>query len=874
MKLKILLPIFVLLVFSSFAFGGSNDAYNSCIVIENTPASETCNTGFAGALSRDSSRDRRNYDYFDLSNTTGIQLSEVNYSIYVDDKNVNDATNYLEVRFCYNTYSNVSWNTQSNINCTALYIDRIQSNLFSNNQYFHFNVTEVVNNDTDRRFIIFSRFTTENKATPDKVYWKDATEANPPKINYMFSSANLSVVITAPANNTRVSNNFTVNYTISGNTGITNCTIYINSTLNQTINNVSNSTTNNFTVPIGNDGIYNFFINCTDNSESFQTTSRTVIVDTTEPVINIYYPRNDNGTDFNKNNATLNLNIEISDDYLSQGNLTIIKNGTVYYNNYTGVISGNTSYTWNDSINMSSWPYGRYLLVVEATDALSSNNASLTFDIQPEINITGNYTNTGQTLIDFSIYANNTLVSSTSGSIAYTYLDANTTYNITFVKPGYTNSSQLLFLNDSDVAINFTLDYGTPVPANFIFPETTFNNISYITPIELNVTSWIVGANCLNISGSPFNGTYCLSSNTSINVTLGTGFLLLYFYDEETQRLIDYTNVSVVIFDLNSSAAVNYTEDSGSLFLTNIYQDIEIIATADGYNNRGYFASLSTTTLNTINIYLLNESSGTNVNCYVYDQTGKGLEDYRVRVQKRIGTSYKEVEISKTDFEGKAVILAEQYYPYYKFIVEKDGIIYKSTTETEITSTTLSFFINIGEDLIGTYTKYADLLYTFEYDNSTKQFILDYVDPSTNLSEICIDIYKKNNYSAEVLYSQDCLNTSSGTIYANITEEIGSIYTGYVFVSFSPEQYLDSIIVYFNDKINLAVNDAKIGLWLTLLLALIIAFVGLWNPQISLILMCFMLWLTRLIGLNKLDFSVIIGITVSSFVLGYLFTKR
>lgn len=349
--------------------------------------------------------------------------------------------------------------------------------------------------------------------------------------------------------------------------------------------------------------------------------------------------------------------------------------------------------------------------------------------------------------------------------------------------------------------------------------------------------------------------------NTVLNIT---------FIDEETNTLLDFRNISVnVVWSENGT---NYTVTTGYLNINYLLFDTYTIVYETDYHAIRYYPFVVNQSDNySITLYLINQSIVDSISQTLYDSYGNELEGYNIRALKLINGQYPLVEICTTDFEGSCNIWAETYTPFYKFIIEKDGVIYKSTTANEIDGTGgQSFWINLDQDYTSSFRKVNDLLYVGYFNNNNNTFTLTYTDTSNSLNEICLKIYSKFMYHEESLYNQSCLTTASGTINLGVIPTNGTSYYAKAYASFSPEVYFDSWVKEFLG----APSIGRIGLFYTYLIVGGIAIAGIWFPVFSLIGVPIAFFVTKLANLHTYSNSMLVSITAVGFILAYLIWRR
>lgn len=153
---------------------------------------------------------------------------------------------------------------------------------------------------------------------------------------------------------------------------IFNSTATISCVLNDTRWNLTSTASNTTLTWINNTGLtetnYSLYLNCSGSGTSPTFWFR---IDTTHPNIYQYHPSTSNTTTLNlsiSTNASLTLNITANDSYLYQTNLTMFNaTGYIYYNNYSGVLSGVTGYVWSGSL--TNLTPSRYTIIAEASDS-------------------------------------------------------------------------------------------------------------------------------------------------------------------------------------------------------------------------------------------------------------------------------------------------------------------------------------------------------------------------------------------------------------------------------------------------------------------------------------------------------------------------
>ena len=191
----------------------------------------------------------------------------------------------------------------------------------------------------------------------------------------------------SPSNNTHTNqSNVLIEYNISDNDDIEGCSLYINSTFNQSNStNVLKGQTNNFTLSSPAEAEYNWFVKCNDsgvygNSDSSDTWR--FIVDRTGPTISLNLPENDytinttvytfNWTAADNFATGLLCNLSINDSV--NGSNIESNNGVPALFNVTGLRNGD--FNWSVSC------------VDNATNTNISETRNFTVLLSPRVNLT------------------------------------------------------------------------------------------------------------------------------------------------------------------------------------------------------------------------------------------------------------------------------------------------------------------------------------------------------------------------------------------------------------------------------------------------------------------------------------------------------
>ncbi len=177
---------------------------------------------------------------------------------------------------------------------------------------------------------------------------------------------------------------------------VSNCSLILNGNVNQTNSTINESITLNFTITNIGDNIYNWSINCTDNSTNNNENAseiRILYVDTTPPVINLENPSDDSEWNTSR---TVVLEYNVSDFVANVSSCSLVINGSVNGASETIIqeditqnfsrVFGNGNYTWS----------------INCTDSNGWDGNSSTYNLTVEVY----YPNVTQVVVDDPVVLN------------------------------------------------------------------------------------------------------------------------------------------------------------------------------------------------------------------------------------------------------------------------------------------------------------------------------------------------------------------------------------------------------------------------------------------------------------------------------------
>jgi hypothetical protein len=362
-------------------------------------------------------------------------------------------------------------------------------------------------------------------------------------------------------------------------------------------------------------------------------------------------------------------------------------------------------------------------------------------------------------------------------------------------------------------------------------------------------------------------------SSTGVCVQ-GEKTLLFYIKDEEDDSLLvgdfeatfDIYNGSDYVgnysFDLSgknnysiciSPSDANYTTDATMQY------------DATGYSARPYLLEDTelTSTTQTVNLYLINESEDTIVLLYVEDEIGNPLSDVTIKVRRYYPGEgvFKTVEVTKTDTGGASFAHLVLYDVPYSFLFERDGEVLATTSSIYIDSTSKRFPILLGDDLAEGWTKVQSILKALTFSNTTKNFTFDYTDTQSIVREACLQVEETGIIlSTEICYT--CVNSTSAQINCYIgTDTNGNTYVATAWIRSNTNHSWYSVGVLAEDfTADLFGTD---GLIMAFFLIGILGGIGMmWKPRFCIAGAMAGLIVSRTFGLWKMNLVVFVIILV------------
>jgi len=532
-------------------------------------------------------------------------------------------------------------------------------------------------------------------------------------------------------------------------------------------------------------------------------------------------------------NISINYNTPVSEEQLVFHYL-LIKNGNITNQTTANLLYNGSVY--NGVINWSNASYVRF-----------------------DVNLTTPFVYNNRTNISFRWNYSLKFVNGSNFSNSTNYYNQNILWNLT----KYPRINITAYTIGGAAINNFTL-IGTERNLSTTTGEVYYwTNATKTLNISIDAPGYAITWALVNFTSGSF-GAYNFSLYT-------TNSIMFYFRDEETNNLIN--NVSIEL--ISDPFSNNYSTTNGTL-----YVDLLSPATyamryiSDGYFERFYYFTLENRTFTNLTLYLLSNSTGSEVRATVYDENNFEVEDVYIKVLRYDITtnSYKLVEIARTNFEGQTNLHLVLNDEFYQFMIEFPfGTLNKITSPTYIYETTLTFQIVAQSEVGERFYKAQDLTYELSFNNATNNFRLSYTDSDNLISKVCLKILKVSA-TKRALYNQSCLTSPSGTILLGVTNTSGTTYNAQAYAYFSNPAYYLTGLTHTFETVAIA---GLYGIFLIMILTIIFAVgIGWWSKSLALILTPLPLMLGSILNIIDISIGMCISIEIICVIVAYWISRR
>ena len=439
--------------------------------------------------------------------------------------------------------------------------------------------------------------------------------------------------------------------------------------------------------------------------------------------------------------------------------------------------------------------------------------------------------------------------------------------------------------------------------ANLTIYVRDANSSAFLTGYDINLTSinhtgWI-GEQPSNTTNHTFyliNGTYHVSvdkagyslTGATANITINTSIteytfylyptntLNITFYDEETNTILSGPTITadIIIGDAN---ATTDTTTTGTMWIENLTAgSYEIRYSASGYQERSYYFTLTNRTYNFLSLFMLNDTGTEDITHNLYDEYGNSLEGYIIKLLRYYPAEngYLTVDMGSTNAEGQTVLRAERNGPYYKWrITQPDGTVIKTTGSTQIYDTTVTLYVTLGTEIGDLLDNLNGVSSSLKFLNTTNQFKYVWDNSDNTVVQAKLLIYELNPLG-NILHNSSTVASSSGTMYVGITEKNDTTYRAYAYVTFSGQSE-DTLLQQLDKTFSEALNIfGKEGVFLSIIIFIVFAAIGLWSPPVSVILAPTAVLLTRIAHLHSLEYTYCVGFIVIGVIIAWVIRDK
>lgn len=453
-----------------------------------------------------------------------------------------------------------------------------------------------------------------------------------------------------------------------------------------------------------------------------------------------------------------------------------------------------------------------------------TSKVNITAGNQMIFNSSGNFTFSGKTN-DFSNYLNSYISSCTYingycnvpvnfSSISLGKIEYSSIYltndGILFNNISYVNTTLESSTNNFSLNVSFDTNYYSSSTATFYYNNTAYvsnkissnNNVIFYNSIQApsvnadtNITFyWTIALT--NSSGTTYINSSILNQtvkNISITDCVTGGSVKLFnftMYDEDassTRLLVPTWNQTYDIeLYLNDDLILYRNKTASELSLcsnvnitTPLYIDYTLRYDGDGtgttyvneYYNVQEFLLSNTTTGNNISLYSLKATSSDEFLITVKDYNYLSLPNALIEIKRKYISDgdYKIVEIPKTDSLGKAIGHFVVNDELYTINIRKNGILLATYSDIQLycltgADCTLNLNIPSASSVPSDFIGYGNLLYTAEYNDSTKIYTISFITNDGESATVNLNAYTIDNTNI----CSETITQSSGTLVCNL----------------------------------------------------------------------------------------------------------
>ena len=395
------------------------------------------------------------------------------------------------------------------------------------------------------------------------------------------------------------------------------------------------------------------------------------------------------------------------------------------------------------------------------------------------------------------------------------------------------------------------------------FAETSNGYISIVLP---NNT---LGTGNFTIASTGYDTASYTDHNLSSNLTavLDPYSLYLRFYDELNGSLVNYASVTAYL--TGSTYSTSVTTSNGTAEIIAIpFDNYTITYSGSGYTQRLY--NLNFTETQTLNLYLMNDSSDTIILATVFDTVGRRVDGAIIDMLKKnlSGTNYYSVETCRTNALGQCLLHVDLYDTTYQFVIYYLGEDVFNSNDTQVSQTAISFTIVTESTGLSSFYDISYFVGNLSYANATTTFSYSYTDTMSAFSQVCLRTVVRSG-ATNNQYTNVCSSNTSGTLSLSLNSSIGHEWTaqGYGVLSDGTEYQLDALSIVVDDFLP-AFGREGLYLFGFFLLGAVM-FTGLIHPIIPPVLGLVVVWVMNNLGFIGIGTTSVVSlIAIVIFLIG------
>lgn len=510
---------------------------------------------------------------------------------------------------------------------------------------------------------------------------------------------------------------------------------------------------------------------------------------------------------------------------LVQTNLT--KNYVTVNYNVSFTDSSIESSTHNTAFNVSYGYYPRYFVYENPTYLSTYNN------IVTNLFAINNITATTNIFLNYS------------GQLYDTSTPSNNNYTATFSIPTFSGTN---INNNFNAIVNLSFN-GISVERNY------FNASQFVTKIILTNCSNATFENSTTINITLFSEDWLTTLTGDVDVTFQIYTTNTSIYNNYTFQFRDASNYRVCVYPSNA----NYSANAIMHYAVPAYSPRNYYL----YNTR-----LTNTTYQ-INLYSMNVTKATAVLMKVVDEDDNPIEGLLVKTLRYYPdlNLYNLVEVSRTDSNGYTTASVELNSRFYKFLLERNNILYLESNTALITTSTINWLVKLSGYFLDNFNRINNIASSMTYNNITRTFAFTWSDSNGIVDTARLKVINLKS-SGETTLCTNQLSASSGTLLCTLP---AGNYTGTV----TGTGYIDTNTKYSEHPLRILNVEfpeilvhafGAIGAFVAALILLTVGFAS-QSPKIMIVMSIFGLIVVTILGFSTLS----LGATIALSILGMLY---